>query len=253
MKVAVYAIAKNEAKEVEGFLGSCKYADHITVVVDSDDTQETYFEISRRLAHCRTVAVHENSIKPFRFDDARNAALSLVPADIDVCISLDLDERLMPGWRDALEKAWVPGTNQANITYKWNAETTFLHNCKVHSRHGWRWKHPGHEAIYPWQITPALVDCSGLVIEHHPDETKPRGNILGLLAWGQYEDPTSTRMMHYYGRELMFNGYYKEALGVFAKYLELEKLQRFPAERAKTIDYVARCCEALNNLKAPVA
>src|SRR5258708_5207699 len=52
-------------------------------------------------------------IVPWRFDHARNAALDLVPDDVDVCVSLDLDTVLRPGWRAALEAAWAPGINRA--------------------------------------------------------------------------------------------------------------------------------------------
>src|SRR5258708_33154724 len=56
------------------------------------------------------VAVHRISIRPWRFDDARNAAMALIPADVDVCCTMDMDRFLEPGWRAKLEAAWAPET-----------------------------------------------------------------------------------------------------------------------------------------------
>jgi SAM-dependent methyltransferase len=93
LNVVVYAICKNEAQFVARFCAAAREADQV-IVVDTGSTDET---CNLLVAHGATV--HEISIKPWRFDDARNAALSLVPADADICVSLDLDEILQPGWR----------------------------------------------------------------------------------------------------------------------------------------------------------
>jgi glycosyltransferase involved in cell wall biosynthesis len=211
MKVAIYAIAKNEEKFAERWLRSCSGADYI-VVADTgsdDDTVEKLARIANEL-HL-PLAPHRISIFPWRFDDARNAALSLIPADADVCIALDIDEVLAPGWRQALEAAWVPGTNSAWINFVFDGKP-FAQNNRVHSRYGWRWKHPCHEMLSPNRTTRQAVECLGLTITHLPDTAKPRPNYLELLAWGQWEDPTSTRMLHYYARELYFSGYYADAI-----------------------------------------
>ena len=55
------------------------------------------------LAVAAGVNVVTQVFDPWRFDVARNHALSLIPDDVDLCISLDLDEVMVPGWRAALE------------------------------------------------------------------------------------------------------------------------------------------------------
>ena len=90
MKIAVYAIAKNEEKHVKRFCESAKDADLI-VIADTGSEDRTV-EIAKE---CGAV-VHEITISPWRFDKARDAALALVPKDVDVCVSLDLDELLEP-------------------------------------------------------------------------------------------------------------------------------------------------------------
>jgi hypothetical protein len=39
----------------------------------------------------------------------------MVPDDADVCVCMDIDEWMPPGWRAALEAAWVPGCAEGGI------------------------------------------------------------------------------------------------------------------------------------------
>ena len=104
MKIIIYAICKNEAQFAARFMASCAEADGV-YVLDTGSTDGTP-ELLRRLG----ANVQTATIDPWRFDNARNASLERVPKDADVCICLDLDEVLCPGWREALEAAWAPGT-----------------------------------------------------------------------------------------------------------------------------------------------
>ena len=45
------------------------------------------------------VTVHRIAVRPWRFDIARNATIALIPDDVDVCCSMDMDMFLDPGWR----------------------------------------------------------------------------------------------------------------------------------------------------------
>ena len=53
--------------------------------------------------------VHHVSVKPWRFDVARNASLALVPADADVCLTLDMDELINDDFIDKIREVWIPG------------------------------------------------------------------------------------------------------------------------------------------------
>jgi glycosyltransferase involved in cell wall biosynthesis len=85
MKVAVYSIALNEEKFVERWYQSAKEADYL-LIADTGSSDRTV-----KLAKSLGINVVEISIKPWRFDDARNASLAVIPSDIDYCIALDLD------------------------------------------------------------------------------------------------------------------------------------------------------------------
>ena len=111
MRVAVYTIALNEAQFVEPWFESAKEADYL-LIADTGSTDDTV-EKAKALG----INVVSINIKPWRFDDARNASLAAVPLDIDYCISLDMDEVLIPGWRAELEKAHKQGLTRPRYKY----------------------------------------------------------------------------------------------------------------------------------------
>lgn len=244
MKVAVYMIVGAGEKNLGRAIASAAGADVVTVVFTTPNRDVAD---AAAIPPCMRPQFHEVAISPFRFDDARNAALALVPDDIDACIALDADETLEPGWREALDATMadqlVPPWS-ATITFNFDGQP-FLQNNRVHSRRGWRWRHPCHEALVPsMQIATLPVACHALHMTHRPDVTKPRPNYLELLAWGQHEDPTSQRMLHYYGRQLMFAGYCSDALERFETYLERHQGPDW-VEVEQTRAYVAQCREAI--------
>lgn len=214
MKIAVYAIAKNEAANVVAWRRSAAAADYL-ILADTGSTDGT-----RRVARDLCDGCFSISISPWRFDDARNAALALVPADADICVPLDLDERLSDGWRDALEAAWTPGTTKASYLYTWAEGAEPFWQNRIHARHGYRWRYPTHEGVYPYfEHDERAVLVPGLHIRQFQDKTKARPNDLHLLAWGEFENPGDPRMLFYYGRELWFWGYRRQAAEKFEQYL----------------------------------
>ncbi len=243
MKIAVYAIARDERKFAARFAASAREADLISVA-DTGSTDGTCEALA-----AEGVAVHRISIDPWRFDDARNAALALVPADVDVCVSLDLDEVMAPGWRALLEAAWTEGTTRAAYTFVFSRlgdgspAGQFLNN-RIHCRHGYRWRHACHEGLYPDRLEERCVAIPELRVDHYPDDDKSRGTYLPLLEAGACEEPDDPRMAHYLGREYYFHGRCEEAAAVLERYLTLKRSGP-PAERAATMLYLARCRETL--------
>ena len=111
MKIYVYAIAKNEEKFARRWLASMSEADGI-FVLDTGSEDDTV-----RILRDGGAYVVTERIAPWRFDTARNHALSLVPEDADLCVSTDLDEVFRPGWRAALEKCLFPGVTRVRYRY----------------------------------------------------------------------------------------------------------------------------------------
>lgn len=243
MKIAVYAIAKNEEAFVERCLGSCADADEI-VVCDTGSTDATWDRLHRWRE--TNVELHRILVDPWRFDTARNTALALVNADVDVCVPLDLDEVLTDGWRSHLEKAWTEGTTRLRYGFVWSWQKdgspgVSFQQDKIHARRGYFWKGLVHEVITPdARTTEVWAETSERLLEHHPDDSKSRGQYLDLLRIAVNENPQDDRMMHYYGRELMFVGRNADAIGVFLRHLDL-KTAHWRPERAASMRYLSTC------------
>jgi glycosyltransferase involved in cell wall biosynthesis len=239
MKIAVYAIAKNEALFAERFCAAACNADLI-FVADTGSTDETVAILE---ANDATV-VHVN-IKPWRFDDARNAALSLLPEDIDVCVSLDLDEELQPGWREEIERVWIEGTTRLRYGFDWGCGIAFQYE-KIHARHGYRWYCPVHEYPVPDRITEVYANTDMLMVIHKPDSTKSRGQYLDLLKTSVEEAPHEPRNAFYYARELSFHNHFNEAIVQSERYLALPRAT-WPNERCYAMRVIGRCYQELGN------
>ena len=247
MKIAVYTIALNEEKFAQRWADSAAEADY-RVVADTGSSDGTVAAL-----RATGVAVHGIAIKPWRFDHARNANLALVPGDAEICVSLDMDEVLVPGWRQALEAAWVAGTTRLRYSYVWNWDErgnpkTHYFGDKIHHRQGYAWKYPAHEVICPLTGTMEKVVWAGEVkIHHHADDSKSRGQYLGLLALATREDPSDDRCAHYYGRELMFHKKYDEAIAELTRHLSLPRAI-WKAERSASLRYIGRCHKSVGRV-----
>lgn len=239
MKIAVYAISKNEEMFVERFCNSAKDADLI-LIADTGSTDKTV-----QLAKKCGAVVNPITITPWRFDDARNAALAMIPRDIDVCVSLDLDEELQPGWREEIERVWTDGTTRLRYGFDWGAGIVFKYE-KIHARHGYRWTHPCHEYPIPYMIDEVYADTDMLMVIHKPDNTKSRGQYLPLLEMSVKEDPIDPRNAFYYARELSFHSQWQRSIDECQRYLALPGAD-WPNERCYAYRVMSRCYSELGD------
>lgn len=233
MKIAVYTITKNEERFISRWADSCKEADY-RLIVDTGSTDNTV-----HLAELSGCHVQSISVSPWRFDDARNAALSCIPIDVDMCVALDADEVLTDGWRESLEKV-DSSITRPRYKYVWSwapdgKEGLVYSGDKIHARRGYRWTHPVHEVL-----TPTAEEIQGWVdleIHHYPDASKSRSQYLPLLELAVQEKPNDDRNRFYLGRELMYNNRYEEAREHLLEHL---KLSTWAPERATCMRYLGR-------------
>jgi hypothetical protein len=238
VRIAVYSIAKNEEQFIERWAASAAEAD-LVVLADTGSTDQTV-DIAMGLG----VAVHSITVSPWRFDDARNAALSMISPAIDLCIALDADEVLQPGWRDHLESL-DPVVTRPRYKYVWSwnedgSEGLSYSGDKIHSRSGYRWKHPVHEVLTPSLGLQEVHGWCGLEIHHHPDHTKSRGQYGPLLEWAVQEDPYDDRNAYYLGREYSYKQDWEKAKPELLRYLDLPGAT-WPPERSAAKRLLAKC------------
>lgn len=240
LKIAVYAISKNEEQFVKRFCDSAADAD-VVLIADTGSSDRTV-----ALAQECGATVHQICISPWRFDKARDAALALVPGDVDVCISLDLDEELQPGWREEIERVWTHNTTRLRYKFDWGSGIAFYYE-KIHHRRGYHWHHPCHEYPVPdTRTTEVWAHTDMLLVVHKPDPTKSRGQYLDLLKVAVTEDPRCPRNAFYYARELTFYSRWTEALVALDKYLAMPEAT-WQNERCYAMRLKSKCFVQLGN------
>jgi glycosyltransferase involved in cell wall biosynthesis len=245
MRIYVYAIAKNEEKHVERFMESAREADAV-FVLDTGSEDNTVGMLAAAGA-----IVLSAKINPWRFDTARNMALDIIPQTADICVSLDLDEVLIPGWRGTLERAWEPRTQLARHTCvcSRNADgspgTAFMRST-IHAPGLFTWKYPVHEVLERRDSRPTLrvIDIPEIVSEHLPDNEKSRDGYLPLLKIAASEYPDDARCAHYLGREYMYRGMWDKAIGELKRHLALPSAV-WDDERSASMRYIADSFHAL--------
>lgn len=238
MKLAVYAIAKNEAKHVERWYESVKDADEI-IVLDTGSTDGT----QKLLSELPGVRVASMSFEPFRFDTARNAALNLVSLDVDYCMFMDLDETMPKGSIAAIRKAIAKTQKDMyalrlvfQFDHKRQPVVSYPREA-VHKRNDFYWKYPVHELLanhhgqYSYEELPVQVF-------HEPDASKERSSYLSLLEMAVEENPDDPRQAQYLGREYMYQGRPFDAQMWLKRHIQMEPHGPFRSESAS---YIAQC------------
>ena len=226
-KICIYAICKNEAKFVDKWVESMKEADCI-VVLDTGSTDDTLEKFSKY----PFVIVKQKTYETFRFDEARNDAIKLVPEDCNILFSTDLDEILEPGWAKPLREKWIEGVHErASYKYAWShlsngANGRIFEYNKIHSRN-WIWEHPVHESLYNYKTKTSQYDYSvsldlfnDIFLHHYPDSTKSRGSYFDLLKLRVKETPDDCYGMIYLAHECYYRKLYDECITTINKILE---------------------------------
>jgi glycosyltransferase involved in cell wall biosynthesis len=238
LKIAVYAIALNEREHVERWAASARAADYL-VVADTGSTDDT-------VARCFVEGIQVNriSVDPWRFDDARNASLALVPADADVCIALDLDEFMMPGWRAAVEGAWTPDVTRLKYNFAPNCQgpatsSHLISKSKIHARRGYRWKRIVHEDLAWTGGSEKVIEIDALLVGQIQDPTKDRSSYLPLLERAHDEDPDDSQICFWLGRDLVHAKRNERAVEILRAYLD-QPSSNWPEERAEAMRLLAR-------------
>ena len=238
MKVAVYTIALNEAAHVERWAKSAVDADY-RIVADTGSTDDTFERLTRA-----GVSVHRIAIRPWRFDDARNAAMALIPSDVDVCCTMDMDMYLEPGWRPKLEAAWTPGTTAlyCHLGLRSSVDeptpTKGYPSKSFHARWGYRFKRPVHEALF-CAGEELSRSCPDIVMHHLRTTSTNHERYLALMELAHREDPDDAQICFWLGRDYMWANQHERGIELLQRYLALPS-SNWTEERSEAMRYLAR-------------
>lgn len=265
MKIAVYAIMKNEEENVHAWAETVADADHVTVL-DTGSTDDTTTLLDAALRHngTKSFCIHKALVDPWRFDVAHNTALALVPPDIDICIPLAADERMTGGWRAPffeavgytdvggrrMDKPVAPGT-KFHYEYEFAKDFTFWHD-RIHARRGFHWRYPFHEGLYPalHMVETHITVTQGFRISQSQNKKVDRlHRDIVLAEQALHEYPHDPRMLFYVGRQFMYAGQCRRALGILERYPDMCKEQGYEHanEHAWWADAVGQCWRAVAN------
>lgn len=178
----------------------------------------------------------------------------MVPMDTDICICMDLDEVLLPNWREELEKKWSKDITRVRYVYNWsldknNKPIVSFYGEKIHSRKNFKWTHPVHE-ILKYEGEEKYLFTDNIIINHYPDTSKSRSSYLKLLELSFKEEPNDDRNMHYLGREYMYYERWNDAIDVLERHLNLPNAT-WKDERCASARFIARSYSNLGrNLEA---
>lgn len=223
MRVCVYAIMRDEEPTNTIAWAETTLDADTRFVLDTgstDSTPGTLKGVGVNVA-CAT-------FDPFRFDDARNAALALAP-DADLYFRLDADERLEDNWREQLEASYHPNIGRYRYTVVNHGETWGRHTRDdIHRRPGFRWRYPTHEVL----VGPSAAAPTPITVHHHPGARRPHHDAnLRTLEQATWEYPGNHRMAFYYARELWYSGRWDACRTQMVRFLAMP--EGWAAERAE--------------------
>jgi len=252
MKIAIYAICKNEQHNIVSFLKNTMYADTI-IITDTGSTDDTVRILEEQSLINSKIVLHKAEFEPFSFSGARNFCLAQVPEDIDYCLYLDLDERLEEDWLKKLEPLLAHQPTHITMDMVTSRDesgnvASSYYQTRCHRREGYRWRYPCHEVLQcEWTNGDKRTISSAIQVEHYPTLDKER-NYLGLLEQGVVEYPNDQRMLYYYGRELYMAKNYLDAIAALDKACYATELW-WDRQTASCFKYMALCAVELKDHK----
>lgn len=229
LKTAVYAICKNELHFLDRFLKFNNEADAICILdTGSDDgTWERLQELSKKNPK---LIISQKTINPWRFDDARNESLKLIPEWADLAVAIDLDEYFDFNWTNRLKRQWK--NEYFKVKYKWEEFNHWANNYAykrfIHSnKHEAKWYYAVHEMLgesnqEPLENVPEI----DMVLHHRPKrDNHPREDMyLNLLKIRSKEDYNNNDSLCYamLGSQYEMRKNYAKALYYYKKGLKIK-------------------------------
>lgn len=275
-RISICVVAKNGAKTYKRLFDSLReFADRCgdMVLVDTGSTDDTctIYEafgfrvfkegdrfrvqipseivehVNRQAAELGDPKFIEPGSSVFNFAAARNHAASL--ALNDWIINPDADEELTVFDIDKVEECFQKFSRfRYEFVFSHNPDGTPYHafttDTRASDRRHWRWDGHVHETnkAISKEAKIGYVPPDIFKVEHYQIPSPTRSNYLPGLAYACAIEPDNDRNSHYYGRELMYRGYWRSAIRELTRHVEMNG---WAEERSQSLCFIGDCRLAL--------
>lgn len=231
MITAAYTICKNEQNRITDWFKYASMFDYM-VVLDTGSTDETWNLLKAKAAVDSRLILEQRIFSPFDFSKARNYNLSMVPDEVEWCLSPDMDEWFSINVLEEIDRTVKQNPDVTNITttrldiYSKDVFVGPPYNIptnKIHRRHHYHWVAPIYEHLWPNDLANQKeVYNDKIFLIHNQDTTKPRSTLyLDMMKTRYDEDQTDCwnnwYLLNHYYREKKLHEYVDVALN-FLKY-----------------------------------
>ena len=150
--LTVYAICKNEVENVSKYLNSFGEADYVCIL-DTGSTDGTWELLQEKQKEFPNLITSQRTIVPWRYDEARNVSMTLIPKETTIFFMADLDEVIKEsGWCNIVKSQWDPLFDRGMYTYNRDVgeNDTVLRSIpeyRFHSKDWYKWTNIVHEAL----------------------------------------------------------------------------------------------------------
>lgn len=183
MKLAAYAISKNEQANVERFCDQVAHFDHVTVL-DTGSTDQTVALLKQRGVH-----VHAHTFDPFDFSQARNMCMNLVPDHMDWLMVLDFNDHFdhVHELRHILSHTQA---HAATVNYLSSESDTYVeHKIRLHRPHTHAWVKSVHEYLVPSHSHMICVHVPWNVTKHVSEKARKHAFYTEICEWAHVKYP----------------------------------------------------------------
>lgn len=263
IKLAIYGICKDEIANVEKYVECFNKADYLCIL-DTGSTDGTWEYLQEAKEKYPNLIIDQKIIDPWRYNEARNYSLTLVPKDTTMYFMMDLDELIKEDdWTSIIKSSWNPLFSRGMYTYNRQVDphsgaiTQQFSEYRIHNR-SWHYKGVVHEQLVDVADSRVFFDDEcirvPIVVWHYP--TNPnRESYIELCERGVKEEPLNWLMHLQLAAEYEVHFKYDKAIIEYRKIIaestglsEIE-IGRCYASLGRALGCLEQYDEALNVLK----
>ena len=230
IKIAVYAICKDEIQSVANYIACFSKADYLCIL-DTGSTDGTWEYLQKAKSLYPNLIIEQQIISPWRYDSARNISLKLIPEDTTILFMADLDEIIKEdNWPFLIKAKWNPFFKRGSYTYnrrvdpQTDAVIQSFTEYRIHSK-DWHYKGIVHEQLCDITNSREIMteECISVPISvwHYPTK-EDKSIYIELCEKGVEEEPFNWIMHLQLAIEYEINHKNEQAINEYRKIIAEE-------------------------------